>query len=235
LNLGGTTFYAVFDPQDVSTVFNAGPQLSFDMFLRNIMHEFGSSSTATKRILESPPACQLKRIKHPKSVSQLAHDYQVEQTSGDQLQKLCQHIAAFFQENIFLEGLNSHLSPGFFLASGEETLISLKKWTAEVFIQAGQDAYFGKRLLDIDPGLPQVLMRMDELSWQIFYRYPWFLRLELNRLTKRLRGSLERYFQLPTAERESPAWFTRSLEREYRRVELNEKDIAAQMLFLYWG
>ena len=34
----------------------------------------------------------------------------------------------------------------------------LKGWTAEVFIHAGQDAYFGPRLLDIDPGLPQVLI-----------------------------------------------------------------------------
>lgn len=234
LNLGGSTIYAIFHPHDVASVFNAGPTLSFDMFLQNIMEEFGSTRLATQRVLQVPNN-QTHRPLQPKSVSQLAHDFQIEQTSGDQLKRLCQHIVSFFQDNILLEGLKKHTSPSFFVDYDGEQCISLKNWTAEVFIHAGQNAYFGDQLLRIDPELPQVLMRMDELSWQVFYRYPRFLRPELNRLTGRLRESLEKYFRLPSSQRQSYAWFTQSLEREYRRVGLDEKDVAAQMLFLYWG
>lgn len=203
------------------------------MFLQNIMEEFGSSRLATQRVLAIPEYQNQKSP--PKSVSQLAHIFQVQQTSGDELKQLCQHIVSFFKQNLLLEGIKEFTSPSFFVECEGAQCISLKSWTAEVFIHAGQNAYFGDELLKIDPRLPQVLKEMDDLSWQVFYRYPWFLRPELNRLTNRLRGSLERYFRLPPHTRKSSAWFTQSLEREYRRVGLDEKDIAAQMLFLYWG
>lgn len=194
------------------------------------MMEFGSSRAAAQRVIEVP-----KGHIPTKSVSQLAHDFQVEQTSGSQLKQLCEHVATFFQHNIFLEGLKEHVFPSFFVDKNGDQCVSLKTWTAEVFIHAGQNAYFGDELLKIDPKLPQVLMRLDELSWQAFYRYPWFLRLELNRLSERLRSSLQKYFHLPQQQRKSFAWFTQALENEYRRIQLDENDIAAQMLFLYWG
>ncbi|KAF2009046.1 cytochrome P450 [Aaosphaeria arxii CBS 175.79] len=234
LNLGGSIFYAIFNPVDVAAVFNAGPKLSFDGFLHGIMAEFGSSQTAIQKVLNVPDESQLG-LSPRQSVSELAHHFQVKQTSGSELKLLIQHIVCFFQENLLLEGLKNHTSPSFYVDCDGEKCVSLKYWTAEVFIHAGQNAYFGDELLKIDPTLPQVLMRMDELSWQIFYRYPWFLRPELNRLTSRLRSTLHQYLKLPKHQRKSVAWFTQFLESEYRRVGLDDEDIAAQMLFLYWG
>ena len=198
------------------------------------MKEFGSSNEAIRKILEIP----LKPTypSHvPKSVSQLAHQFQVEQTSGSNLHQLCQHITMFFQKSLFLEGVASKAGVSFFVDCGGKKCVSLKTWTAEVFIHAGQNAYFGERLLDISPDLPQVLMKLDDLSWQIFYNYPWFLRPELNRLSSRLRSSLEEYFRLPSNQRTSCAWFVQALEKEYLRLGLDTKDIAAQMLLVYWG
>lgn len=196
------------------------------------MQQFGTSTAATDKIL-SPHSSEKSQAQ--KSVSQLAHDLQVKQTSGDELKRLCEHIISFFQSNILLQGLREHITPTFYVEDEGQQFISLKNWTSEVFINAGQNAYFGEELLKLDPELPQILMRMDELSWQAFYGYPWFLRRELNRMSQRVRQTLERYFQINPRERHAQAWFTRSLESHYRNIGLDDKDIAAQMLFLYWG
>ena len=116
-----------------------------------------------------------------------------------------------------------------------ESVVSLKAWTATVFINAGQKAYFGDQLLEIDPDLPQALVKLDDLSWQVFYQYPRFLRPELNKISKRIRRALQSYSEVSEEERKGKAWFTQALECEYRRVGLSNEDVAAQMLFLYWG
>ena len=107
--------------------------------------------------------------------------------------------------------------------------------TAEVFIKAGQKAYFGDALSDINPSLPYRLIEFDELSWQVFYQYPKYLRRRLNKVSEEILVSLRKYLELPTEKRQGKAWFTTALEKEYRKADLTNEDIASQMLLLYWG
>ncbi|KAI9694925.1 MAG: hypothetical protein M1822_000542 [Bathelium mastoideum] len=100
---------------------------------------------------------------------------------------------------------------------------------------AGQRAYFGDALEKIDPGLPQALIELDGLSWQVFYQYPRPLRGRLNKVSQRVLDALQAYLAIPKEQRRSQAWFTAALEEAYRQTGLSSDDIASQMLFLYWG
>ena len=220
----------------MTDVFKDTSGLPFEIFLHNIMAEFGSSQSAILkifRVLENQSQMDMKST--PKNVSQIAHDLQVRQTSGPNLRILGKHIKEFFESNLLLEGMPHSYPCSFYLEGLDRSHVSLKKWTAEVFINAGQRAYFGDRLMELDLTMAQSLMRLDDLSWQVFFRYPRFLRPQLNLVSKTIRSTLNKYFSLPMDERRSEAWFTQALESEYRRVGLQTDDIASQMLFLYWG
>lgn len=201
------------------------------------MAEFGTSRHAITKIFQVPQqSCPEKSRHRTKNVSQIAHDLQTQQTQGVELKEVGNYIKDFFQDNLLLERMCESDSRTFILhKTAVEYVVSLKAWTSTIFINAGQKTYFGDRLSEIDSGLPQALIRLDELSWQIFYQYPKLLRPELNQTSTRIRKSLETYLEIPAKERQSKAWFTQALEREYRRVGLDNKDIASQMLFLYWG
>ena len=237
ITLAGATFYIITDPQHVSEVYKNSSTLSFDIFLRNIMAEFGSSNSAINKIFRLPICFTEGKFSHEgKNTSQLAHDFQLRQTHGQDLKLLGKLVEKLFRKSLRPDQLDRFCVKN--LAFGKhmpESIISLKTWTAEVFINAGQTAYFGCRLQEVDPTLSQALIRLDELSWQVFYQYPRVLRPELNRVSERIRKSLKMYFEMPIGERQAPTWFTQALETEYRKAGLDSEDIAAQMLFLYWG
>ena len=169
-----------------------------------------------------------------KNLAQLAHDFQVNQTQGKKLRILCNKIKDCFEKNLLLNDAFI-TSPYVSQFIEGDVVISLKKLTAKIFIDAGQKAYFGNSLFKIDPSLPLTLIQLDELSWQLFYQYPSFLCHEMNAAKEKILVSLEKYFQLPIEERSDQAWFTQRLETEYRMRGLSDKDIAAQMIFVYWG
>ena len=171
------------------------------------MEEFGTSRLAIKKIFQTSHQSSNERTSPPtKNVSKLAHDFQIQQTQGEELKKLGYYINDFFKDNLFLETMcESHANSFTVHKTRSEYVVSLKAWTATIFINAGQKIYFGDRLLDIDPGLPQALVTLDDLSWQIFYQYPKILRPKLNRITKRIRSSLETYLSIPVKERQGKA------------------------------
>ena len=201
------------------------------------MTEFGTSRSGIDKIFSTSDShVSSASGRGPMNIPQKAHNLQVRQTQGDELRTLCKHIKDFFDANLQLESL-----PGLRLtvppveAALDRRTVSLRAWTTELFINAGQRAYFGDALAAIDPDLPVALVELDSLSWQVFYQYPRLLRPRIERLSARIRRSLEAYFELSRSQRPVQAWFTQALEQEYRQAGLDSKDIGAQMLFLYWG
>ena len=229
--------YIITDPKDVSDVYNNTASLSFDGFLHDIMSEFGTSARGIEKILLRKPVHSPDRsAKGVQSVSQIAHNLQVRQTQGTDLGILGEYVSEFYQKNLLLENTSARKNSSFIINQTDSSyIVSLKTWTAEVIINAGQNAYFGEALSGVDPSLPQTLIEFDDLSWQVFYQYPRFFRARLNKLSEQILDSLRKYLEMPTGRRQGKAWFTQALEEEYRKVGLTNEDIASQMLFLYWG
>ena len=229
--------YIITDPKDVNDVYNNTVSLSFDSFLRDIMSAIGTSPRGVEKILQRKPIHSTeKSVDKVQSISQIAHDLQVRQTQGKDLRVLGEYVCEIFQQSLFLENLSVG-TRNFVVAKDRDSsyVVSLQKWTAETFIKAGQQAYFGKALSIINPGLPQTLIEFDNMSWQVFYQYPKCLRRRLNRISGEILDSLKKYLEIPTEKRQGKAWFTIALEQKYREAGLTNEDIACQMLFLYWG
>nr|POE61006.1 cholesterol 7-alpha-monooxygenase [Quercus suber] len=234
ITLANKKVYVVTEPYFVGQIFSNTSSLSFESFLHDIMFEFGTTEAGIRSVL-GKPRCDQNNSAKCKSVSQIAHDMQVRQTQGSELHRLGSHTIKTFQHLLSMDhawsedtGLVSDPDSG-------DRVVWLKRWTAHCFITAGQRAYFGDSLEAIDPTLPSALMEMDDLSWQIFYRYPKAFRPKLQKLCDQILTALRQYLVIPMPERPTPAWFTSELEQQYRVAGLSEEDIATQLLFLYWG
>jgi hypothetical protein len=199
------------------------------------MTEFGTSYTGALKILEQRPE-RLGGGKFCKSISQKAHDFQVKQTQGKDLELLGSHIISLLQHRLAKGTIETatHLGPQRQNSVRGEHLL-LRNWISTISIEAVQEAYFGEALSRIDPTLASSLTTVDEMSWQIFYKVPKVFRRQLSTHTEKILRALRLYLDLPSSSRRSQAWFTPALEKEYRDAGLSNEDIATQLLFLYWG
>ena len=226
--------YIITDPKEVSDVYKNTTSLSFDGFLRDIMLGFGTSAEGVAKILQRGLIRSERSASKIQSISQIAHDLQVRQTQGKDLRMLGQYIDEIFQQCLCLEFMRK--TPSLIVKESDlSCTVSLQKWTAEIFIKAGQQAYFGEALSNINSNLPQALIEFDDLSWQVFYQYPKCFRRRLNQISGEILNSLKKYLEMPISQRRGKAWFTVALEQKYREAGLSDEDIACQMLFLYWG
>ncbi|KAI9660714.1 MAG: hypothetical protein M1821_010066 [Bathelium mastoideum] len=225
--MGGDLFYILSDPRHVATFYRETETLPFDHFLAKTIAGFGISKDGIKKIFEKP------LTGNRKSIVWRAHDMQAEQTRGRNLLPLAAHVARTLQKTLVFE-----LDGARYSARTRDRGVqnwSLKTWTTEIMIHAIQDAYFGEPLAKIDPELPHILAKFDELSYQAWYRYPSIITPTRNRLEARIRNSLKQFFDMPKDQRKSPAWFTQSLEDECRAIGFQESDLISLMMFMYWG
>jgi hypothetical protein len=219
----GKSVYVLTDPNHVSAVLNDTNLFDFSPFFERVLASFGVSKKGARQVF-------LPTSEGRKSVRQLAFELQVKQTSGEDLRKLSRHITKFMvrticPKNVF--GASAFVN--------DVQCVSLKTWINEVVMMAIQDAYFGPKLAEIDPSLPQTLREFTESAWKTWYGIPWFLRRKQNRLSLQVRRAHEVYLRLPESQRPCVAWFTKRLESEYRKVVDREEDIAALMQFFHWG
>lgn len=195
-----STVYIITDPRDINDVYNNTASLSFDGFLRDIMLGFGISAQGVEKILQRKPIHSSGRpVDKVQSLSQITHDLQVRQTQRRDMRILGDHIGEIFHQTLVLENLSAGTRNSSVVKETDSSCtISLKKWTAEVFVNAGQKAYFGEALSIINPSLPQTLIEFDDLSWQVFYQYSKCLRRRLNKIISEILDSLRRYLEMPT-------------------------------------
>ena len=95
-------------------------------------------------------------------------------------------------------------------------------------------AFFGDRLLELEPELLQSFFDFDDNSWKLTYKLPGFLSKEVTAAKQKGIDALTRYFQLAKEERPGEAWLVRTLEAEMRHVGIQEPDIAAFIMIFYW-
>ncbi|RYC57751.1 hypothetical protein CHU98_g8453 [Xylaria longipes] len=66
--------------------------------------------------------------------------------------------------------------------------VPLVKWCSELFTHAGEEAYFGDTLQQIEPDMATVFLRYDDLSWQVLYQYPRVLSRTMHAAIDRIQG-----------------------------------------------
>ena len=117
----------------------------------------------------------------------------------------------------------------------DEVVLPLMAWTSDVFTLAGQTAYFGPLLAQIDSEMHKTFLTFDDLGWQVLYQYPRILSGQMSAARDKLVQSLEAYFSTPQGERTGDAWFVKTEENEMRARGIGTHDVATMMLPIYWG
>ena len=229
ITLMGKSIHIVTNPRLVSIVHNDTNTYDARSNLVHVLTSFGMTRKGAQTIIHRQWDTATSKL-HSKSIIEIAHRLQVQQTSGHDLRKLSQHIAASLQDLVTLKRYSSSLA----VRKGVQC-ISLKELASETIIYAMQDAYFGPKLCELDPKLPRALMEFSKLSWQVWYGLPWFLKRKPEQYSRQIRSAHRSYLELALKDRECMAWYTQGLEEECRKANVSLDDQSALMQFFHWG
>ncbi|MCJ1477784.1 hypothetical protein MMC13_006457 [Lambiella insularis] len=202
--------------------------LSFDRLLFDMMKIFGLPQALVEKMFQktagSPEgACTMHLI----------HDWQKEQTQGKGLYSI-RGCVEKFEKSLALSRFVPQCSY-VILATDNKAIVSCKKWTSEIALNAFQSAYFGDSLNVIDPGMSRSLVKFDELSWQIFYQLPRLWSREMYSEKEKITKSFKIYFETPIEKRGEAAYFSQRLEKQYRSLGFSSQEMASLFTVTYWG
>lgn len=228
--------YVITKADDVGRVYRNTETLSYEIFVQSMMRILGNSEEAVKAMFTPlPKSKEGFPNPHGKSMGILFRQMHIHQLfPGDNLDYLENRFHAFFDKHLGAQELASTCPYATRTASGSITL-PLVRWCSDYFVKAGQHAYFGPRLAEIDPNLTDAFLVFDELSYQVIYQYPAFLAGKMQASRRRLLSGLKQYLQLPHDQRSEDAWFVKAMESEMRALGMSADDMAIATMTIYWA
>ena len=209
--------------------------LSYEIFVQAMMRSSGSSEFAVQTMYEVPDR-EKEIFPNPqrKPLAKLGREIHIHQLfPGKRLDGLRSTFIRYFRKSLSLKHMAQY--PYTSSVSEQAVVLSLYPWTSDIFICAGQEAYFGPLLAEMEPKLSWDFLTFDELTWQVLYQYPKFLASKMIRAKDEVITGLERYFEVPVEARGGMAWFTPAMEAEMRNVGFDTHEIAVMMMTIYWG
>lgn len=120
------------------------------------------------------------------------------------------------------------------LTGSDEKEISLLGWCRDVIVNAATRSYFDEALLQIEPNLSQIVSDLDNETCGSITKYPHKLGNFSSAAKEKGIGTFTAYLKLSKVQRAGEAQFVRDLEEEYRRLGLDEENLAALMMMVYW-
>ncbi len=112
--------------------------------------------------------------------------------------------------------------------------MSLLHWCREVLLDSATRAFFDERFMQMHSDLFESFFIFDESSWKVHFGYPRFLSKHMYAAKDRIIDALTAYFKLPRSERKGDSWLIGKLESEMRNLGVEDRDIAAIVMPLYW-
>ena len=199
------------------------------------MRTSGCSEFAVRRVYEDPdPEKAIHPNPQSKCLMKLLRDIHKHQLfPGQHFNLLRGKFISYFDRSLSFESLERGSLPSQSV-KGEVTL-SLSDWMSDIMINAGQEAYFGKYLGELDAHLAQTFRTFDDLTWQVFYQYPKRLSRTMHEAKRKIIKDFEHYYEAPADQRIDAVWFARSTEIELRNVGFGKHDMAVMMMTVYWS
>lgn len=230
----GMTFYVVTQVKHSAEVYRNTETLSFEDFVQGLMRINGNDESIIKAVYTALPTDKAG-FPNPQGESlgvlaQRMHAHQLQ--PGENLVTLQKQVQAWTNRHLSLADLASYPSA---VSKGPTTIeVPLYQWCSEIFIQLGQDVYFGDTLSEIDPGLPAAFLAFDELIWKMLYQYPSSLSADMTTPRARVIASLDKYFRVPQSHRsDGCAWLINAMEDEMRAIGVDGYDLAVVVFHLY--
>lgn len=236
ITAANNTFYVLTKPDDVAAAYRNTKTFSFDAVLQDLMQKIGVSELGIQKMFSSPDSSkQVFPNPFNKCLARLSRELHIHQLypgEGNLLNAIDEEFVRYFDQYLELDSLARRTR---YVTSPHKTAVdlSLRTWTSDFFANAGQDAYFGKRLRQIDPDMTWTFMEFDALFWQVLFQYPKVLSKKMNAALDKMIASMKQYFAVPVSERTDTVWFTQALEEEMRLLDTPSNDIAAMMVTIY--
>ncbi|KAF4633489.1 hypothetical protein G7Y89_g4633 [Cudoniella acicularis] len=235
ITVAATKLYILTNPSDAMEAYKNMSTLSFDEFVRRVMRTSGSSEFVVHKMFETPdPKKAIFPNPHNRPLAKLARELHMHQLfPGAPLDELRGVFLDFFNRSFTFKNMAqaSYASS----VSDQEVVLPLNLWTSDVMICAGQEAYFGPHLAEIDSQLTWDFLEFDDYTWQVLYQYPRFLASDMFKAKEKVIAGLERYFEIPEEKRGKSSWFTPAMEKEMRNLGFSTHDVAVMMMTIYWG
>ena len=203
--------------------------LTFDEYVRDVMKSIGVSDDGIAKLWKAPGENGDGRLH--KALAHAGEDYYREQLlPGPQLDILWQHVLTDIASSIHWDNL-----PGsrFNRAENSKSL-SLLGWTSDVLLKSVIRAFFGDRLLQMDPQLLQNFAAFDKESWKLTYKLPRGVAKVTYEAMDKMVSSVEAYLRLPRNQRSEATWLIRKLEVEAGKADIDVHDLAAMITSLVW-
>lgn len=239
LCLAGETIYVVTNPKDVSAIYKTTTTLAFDVFISDLMLQCGAAAKTVQKMCQEPPSYPLEKTKtglNPmnKSLLKLAIDFHHQQLlpgpdshEQDITQSFVETIKVLLRWDRITQ--NVQLAP-----QGTGFEVSLLQLCGNVLIEAGARTYWGSRLWELDSDSLKSFYALDKGMWKILFRYPKYFSQEVIKTRDHITDVLTRYYEIPQSQRQDVAWFTTAMETESRAAGLDEREMAACIMIIYF-
>ncbi|KAK4199867.1 putative cytochrome P450 E-class, group IV [Triangularia verruculosa] len=241
LQAAGTSLHVISHPKHMAEVFKNTQNFSFQGFVLDILKATGISPGAIAKTYDLDPAIvdskvdhfnYPKKDKHFEHLNRQLHLTQLSPSSqNDNLASLDQSILSWLQDHLTIQNLQQY-------SLAQDSLeVNLYSFINNVFIQAGEHAYFGPALSKLHPNVAKNFQIYDELYWKDLYQLPPFLAPALTSIKEKLITQFKDYFSLPREERtaQNPSWFTPNLELTLDALGVEPRDKAVFFLMLYFA
>ena len=160
LNFAGHVTYVVTSPKVISTVYKFKANLSFEKSIQPMLMAFGASKSAVEKLI--PLLDPEKRITAGGITNQtaikLCHEAMLYGERSDALQSV---LLGKIDECVEFENLSAKIVLS---QSPENRRISLLQFCREVLMNSATHAFFGPRILDIEPNLFEIFYIFDSTS-----------------------------------------------------------------------
>lgn len=236
----GSRFHFITSSKDVPEVYRKTSTLTHDIFLDDLMIQFGISSDTRKLIFFIPDQRDTgQQLLSPnpdfKSLARLTVDmFRQQMAPGAKLHRLGEITMASIEP---LTRCMSMDRPYYTIRELDGYRdISLLHWCEDLMLKTANRTFFGEALDQVAPDIIKHFLKFDELSYCAIFQYPYLLSKLKGMIKTRnvLIADLERYFRLPISERSDRNWFIEQQENEFINLGLGVKDIAKLVTMTFW-
>lgn len=237
LTVAGNQIYIMNSASDVSVVYKNIEQLTFDDYIEDMMLHFGSSKTAVRTMFAIPNKADptptgLQPNPSHKSLIHLSESFYRQQLHpGEKLDILQDSFLGNIHNSLQWDAMSAKI----IMSSGQEDrTVSLLAWTREVLLDGATRAFFGNRLIELEPKLFESFFYFDDNSWKLTYRIPRPWSNDMYAAKQVAQDAMEAYFKLPREQGPGATWLIQTLETEMKARGIGESDIAALLMMIFW-
>ena len=232
--MAGQRIYVVTTPEDIADVYKNHHALTFDGYVRDMYAAFSMSPEGIAKMFEPATSKNDKATALPSQQSvHLGMGIHREQLyAGKHLEDLSKvYLARIEQQQNWTKIPKSAV----LRSVHEEKSVFLRGWLEDVLGRATAQAFFGKRLLEIEPELLAHFHSFDTNSWMLLYQYPRLFAGEMYAAIDKGTKAFTKYFALPKQERSDGCHYIQAVEAKQVKAGVSVRDIAIAGQNLFWA